>query len=378
MIKINVDVQKVYAYLPVDICNNMLFALKCTFRGCLVYALHMMDGGIPLEPAPKLALVIAGNFSGEEESADPCTLLNYLPEDIAACCRFVEWSCQPSSHYSLRLMVEMVNMLETLLTEGYTGIIIISGSGVMEEMAYMVDLLWEHRQPVIFANLMVQGRAGVREGLMNLSCSVLAALSPDAQGRGVLVCSSAELFAASEVVMVDPNSIENIFQSPEKGSLGKMLNGEIKFFRSVRRPVFLARSPQNPALVDILWASMGGGEKIIAMLSGSREHQGFVIAGFGTGNISPTWIPHLRNILRRRIPVVIVSRCLLGCVQETNHFEGSYYKLIEMGVMSGGTLNPYQARIRMSLGIAAGLTEQGLSLYMLNKPVSEDTPLLYR
>ncbi len=49
-----------------------------------------------------------------------------------------------------------------------------------------------------------------------------------------------------------------------------------------------------------------------------------------------------------------------------------------MGVISGDKLNPYQARIRMSLGIAAGLTHEGLALYMKNQPVSEDTPELYR
>lgn len=53
-------------------------------------------------------------------------------------------------------------------------------------------------------------------------------------------------------------------------------------------------------------------------------------------------------------------------------------KLLEMGVMSGGKLNPYQARIKMALGLAAGLTEQGLSLYMLNQAVSEDSKLLYK
>ena len=328
--------------------------------------------------SPKLALVIAGNFTGDEEHADPCSLLNYLPSDIASCCKFIEWSCQPSSHYSMRMMIEMSDMFETLVDDGYTGIIVISGSGVMEEMSYIADLLWQHPEPVIFANLMVQGRAGVEEGLMNLRCSVLAALSDEARGRGVLVCSSGELFAASEVVMVDPTSTDNTFQSPEKGSLGKLLNDDIKFLRNVRRPEFLARRPREAAVVEALWASIGGGERLIATLANSRDIQGLVIAGFGTGNVAPGWIPHIRNIVRRRIPVAIVSRCFQGHVHETNHFEGGYYRLIEMGVMSGGKLNPYQARIRMSLGIAAGLTEQGLSLYMLNNPVSEDTPVLYR
>jgi L-asparaginase len=331
-----------------------------------------------LEPAAKLALVIAGNFSGDEENADPCSLLNYLPESLVGSCRLIEWSCQPSSHYSMKMTVEMANMFETLVEDGYAGIIVISGSGVMEEMAYLTDLLWQHDQPVIFANLMVRGRAGVKEGLMNLHCAVQAALSPEAEGKGVLVCSSGELFAASEVVMVDPASLDNTFQSPEKGSIGKMLNDEIKFFRNVRRPEFLARRPEIPAVVEIMWASLGGGERILASLATSRELQGFVLAGFGTGNISPAWIPHVRNILRRRIPVAIVSRCFQGYVSESNYFEGSFKKLTEMGVMSAGKLNPYQARIRMSLGIAAGLTDQGLSLYMLNQSVSEDSPLLYK
>lgn len=327
----------------------------------------------------KLALVVAGNFLGDEDNnADPRSLLSYLPEELVDCCDIIEWSCQPSSHYSMKLMLEMSNMFETLIEKSYTGIIVVSGSGVMEEMAYMADLLWQHDEPVIFANLLVQGRAGVKEGLMNLHCAVLSAMSDDARCKGVLVCSSGELFAASEVMMIDPVSPDNSFQSPEHGSLGKMLNGEIKFFRTIRRPVFLARRPQDVAPVEILLASLGGGENIISCLSSNRELDGFVIAGFGTGNISPTWIPHLRNILRRRIPVVIVSRCQLGHVHITNFFEGGFQKLIEMGVISGDKLNPYQARIRMSLGIAAGLTHEGLALYMKNQPVSEDTPELYR
>jgi L-asparaginase len=59
-------------------------------------------------------------------------------------------------------------------------------------------------------------------------------------------------------------------------------------------------------------------------------------------------------------------------VHKTGDFEGSFEKLTEMGVMSGGNLNPYKARIRLAVGIAAGLTDSGLSLYLLNMPVDTD------
>ena len=139
-------------------------------------------------PLPKLALVIAGNFSADEESADPGILLGYLPEDLARCCEIKEWSCRPSTHYSMPMTLAMEEMFESLIAEGYTGIITVCGSGVMEEMAYLVNLLWQHSEPVIFANLMVQGRAGLKEGLVNLHCSVLADLAHGkGQGRASLL-----------------------------------------------------------------------------------------------------------------------------------------------------------------------------------------------
>ncbi|NLV82334.1 MAG: asparaginase [Synergistaceae bacterium] len=331
-----------------------------------------------MECKSKLAILISGSFSGDEDNADPYSLLRYLPEDLAKHCELIDWSCQPSSHYSMPLMLEMSDMFNTLIEKDYAGIIVISGTGVMSEMSYMADLLWQNPEPVIFANLMVKGRAGLEEGLKNLNCSVLAALSPEAQNIGVLVCSSGELFAASDVVMIDPLSQDNIFQSVRKGSLGKMINGNISFTRTNCRPEFLARRPERIPLVEIVTASMGGGEKAIAAISNDKEIEGFVLSGFGTGNILPSWVPHVRNLIRRRVPVAIVSRCFQGQVAKTGLFEGSFAKLVDMGVLSGGKLSANQARIRMSLGIGAGLTELGLSLYLLNKPVCDDTPALYK
>ena len=65
-----------------------------------------MDGGIALHPLPKLALVIAGSFSADE-NADPGSLLNYLPDELACRCDIKEWSCQPSTHYSMPMTMAM-------------------------------------------------------------------------------------------------------------------------------------------------------------------------------------------------------------------------------------------------------------------------------
>ncbi len=346
-------------------------------KGSFPRQLCYMDGGTMLRQSPKLALVIAGSFSADD-NADPGILLNYLPAELACRCDIKEWSCQPSTYYSMTMPMALEETQESIAAEGYAGIIVVSGCGVMEEIAYLVNLLWKRSEPVIFANLTVQGRAGVKEGLMNLHCAVLAALSPSAQNKGVLICSSGELFGAADAVLADPESSDGAFCSPSRGSVGKMLNGELKFFSEPKRPAFLAVRPKEIPYVEIIWASLGGGDQALASLMGARDLRGLILAGFGAGNVPPSWVPMVRNLIRSRVEVAVVSRCFQGSVHKTNDFEGSFEKLDELGAISGGKLNPFKARIRMALGIAAGLTHNGLSLYMLNQPVSDNITELYK
>ena len=65
-----------------------------------------------MQQLPKLALVIAGNFSADEDNADPNLLLNYLPQELALRCEIKEWSCQPSSHYSMAMTLAMEQMFK--------------------------------------------------------------------------------------------------------------------------------------------------------------------------------------------------------------------------------------------------------------------------
>lgn len=327
----------------------------------------------------KFALVIAGNFFGDDESAAPGAALSLLSAELRKKCEVVEWSCQPSTYYSFSLMMEMTAMLKKLAARGFDGVVVISGSAVMEEMAYLTDLLWQEDIPVIYTNLQCfAGSRAMEDMSMTLKCASLAAVSDEAKSRGVMVCSASELFAASDVVMFDPSSTDNALRSPSGESVGKMLNGRVIFTKTWRRPEFLARTPDGPANVEVVFSTMAGGVSILSHLASDKSLDGAVLAGCGLGSVPPAWLPHIRNLLRRRVPVAIVSRCIMGSVSDIGTYEGSHKKLLEMGVISGGRLNPYQACIRMTLGIAAGLTERGLALYMLNCPVSEDIPELYK
>ena len=121
--------------------------------------------------------------------------------------------------------------------------------------------------------------------------------------------------------------------------------------------------------VEILDVSLGGGDVLLLSLLDGRvsELDGLVISAFGGGDVPPSWVPLLRKVMRAEIPVALASRCPMGRVQEGSIFEGSAAHLLEMGILSAGSLTPLQARIRLAVGLGAELAGQELRAYMLNE-----------
>ena len=99
-----------------------------------------------------------------------------------------------------------------------------------------------------------------------------------------------------------------------------------------------------------------------------RELDGLVIAGFGSGNVPPSWIPHIKKLVKDDIPVVITSRCPQGHTRGMPYtFEGNMARLLEIGVFDGGGLRPLQARLRLAVALGAGLSRQELQAYLLEE-----------
>jgi len=68
------------------------------------------------------------------------------------------------------------------------------------------------------------------------------------------------------------------------------------------------------------------------------------------------------------VPVVITTRCPEGHTREIPYsFEGSMSRLLEMGVLEGGSLRPAQARLKLAAGLGAGLRRADLQQYLLEQ-----------
>jgi L-asparaginase len=181
---------------------------------------------------------------------------------------------------------------------------------------------------------------------------------------GVVACFQDQIFAASEITK-EVSHRRDAFASPGKGPIGEFVGGRIRINRKPKRPPAVDRGVMPSKDVEILWASLGGGERILTCLSSGPGLEGLVLAGFGGGNAPPSWIQYLKALLKTGTRIVVTSRCPRGYTITGYGFEGSTRKLLELGILDGGMLRPEQARLRLAVGLGAGYKGERLQEYLL-------------
>ncbi|MFP4481986.1 MAG: asparaginase [Thermovirgaceae bacterium] len=291
-------------------------------------------------------------------------LLELLPQDIAGEIEPVDWSHQPSSHYTIRMTTDLVDLLGQLVQDGCKGIVVSSGTDALEEMSYLTDLLWLYPQPVVFTGALKPASQPSSDAAVNLRQAIAAASSEALWGMGVVACFQDQLFAASEITK-EVSHRRDAFASPGKGPIGEFVEGKIRVNRKPKRPPSVDRGITPSKDVEILWASLGGGVRTLTCLSSGPGLEGLVLAGFGGGNVPPSWIQYIKALLKAGTQIVVTSKCPRGYTITEFGFEGSARKLFELGVLDGGMLRPEQARLRLAVGLGAGYKGNRLQEYLL-------------
>ncbi len=325
--------------------------------------------------AEKISLIIAGGelttvindgIMTSQQRIAAETIQSWIPAWCADSVEMEDWSHQQSSHYSVSMTVDLVGLISQKVANGARSVVVFCGSDAVEEMAYLTDLLWRYPQPVIFAVTHTPPQAPGSDALTVMNEALIAASAQETWGLGVLVCTGGKLFAASDF-LEEANYGRCGFDGIYMGAAGRIVNGKI-YIRPLRQRPKIFDSNVIPARnVELLMASLGAGEKILQLLVSGKPGiiDGLVIGGMGGGNVYPSWVPHLKALVRSGVPVVMASRCTRGCILDNASFEGSFQKLNEFGVMSAGFLTPLQARLRTAVGIGAGLKGADLQKYLL-------------
>jgi L-asparaginase len=216
----------------------------------------------------------------------------------------------------------------------------------LEETAFYLDLQLSPGKPVILTGAMRSSNEIGADGPLNLLNSVRTAVSAEAHGKGVLVVFNEEIHGARFVTKTHTSNVAT-FQSPQVGPIGILDKKSVKFNHiPYNHEYYPAHSINYP--VGLLKMAMGMDSSLIYHLLDTGV-RGLVIEALGQGNVPPHVVPGIVAAIQKQVPVVVVSRCFNGIVQDVYGYEGGGKHLRELGAIFSNGLNGQKARIKLMI-----------------------------
>ena len=255
----------------------------------------------------------------------------------------------PSPHITIDTLAALGQAVKQRLSrDDIDGVVVTHGTDTLEETAYYLDLILPPGKPVIVTGAMRSSNELGADGPVNLLNAVRTAASRDAVGQGVLVVFNDEIHAARFVTKTHTSNVAT-FQSPAVGPIGFLDKRSVQI-RHVPKPHAHIEVDGMVPDVGLLKMAVGMDDAMIQFMLG-QGMRGLVIEAFGQGNVPPAVVPGIKAALDSHVPVVLVSRCYNGIVQDVYGYEGGGKHLKDLGVMFSNGLNGQKARIKLMVAL---------------------------
>jgi L-asparaginase len=256
----------------------------------------------------------------------------------------------PSPHITSKEMLTLKNMIEHhYQTNQIEGVVITHGTDTLEETAYFLDLTISINIPIIVTGAMRSSNEIGSDGLYNLIESVRVSINDAAKGKGVLVVLNDEIHTAKNVTKTHTSNIST-FQSPQYGPIGIITKRGIVFHHTptIRECYNIESISKNV----ILLKAYAGMDSTFLNAINDLGYDGVVIEALGQGNLPPRAVDGVKKLIDNKIPVVLVSRCFNGIVQDIYGYEGGGKQLKDLGVIFSNGLNGQKARLKLLIALS--------------------------
>ncbi|MCM8922401.1 MAG: asparaginase [Candidatus Thiodiazotropha sp.] len=271
------------------------------------------------------------------------------------------WADLPSPHMTPERMFCLAKDVESALEAPEAlGAVIIHGTDVLVESAFMADLVLKTTKPVIYTGSMRYYSELGYDGVRNLLNSVKACLLPLPPDAGVILLMTDRLFAARDVIKVNALNLNiDAFDAPESGPIGYIAGDDVVLNHcqknsSIPRPIIQTDMLEENVPLLACYTGMDG--SIVEYLRQHKKIAGLVIEGFGVGNIPPKLVPSLEVLVKEGIPVVLTTQCPQGGVWPIYDYPGGAMDLQKRGVILGGRISGAKARIQLMVLLGAKLS----------------------
>ncbi len=276
-------------------------------------------------------------------------LKSLLPPDIAPL-ETEEFSNLPSAHMTADLIFKLTQKVRDLLAaDEVIGVVITHGTDVMEETAYLLDLVVDTEKPIVLTGAMRTASQVGYDGIANLKAAVRVAASSEARNLGALVVMNDEVHAARYVTKSHTQALDT-FQSPSWGPLGRVDGDRVVIGKRVKREHIPCQ--RLAADVPLIKLAVGLDERFLRQAI-ERRADGAVIEALGGGRVPPWWMPTIKEAINRGLAVVIASRCPSGRVYDEYGYVGAYRDLKRAGCIFSQGLSGQKARIKLLVALGS-------------------------
>ncbi len=267
----------------------------------------------------------------------------------------------PSPHMTIQHVKQLKDIiLEAVSNKYYDGFVITHGTDTLEETAFLLDLILGIEQPVVITGAMRSSNEIGSDGLYNYISAIRVASDEKARHKGVMVVFNDEIHTARNVTKTHTSNT-NTFQSPNHGPLGVLTKDRVQFHHMPYRQQAL-ENVNDKLNVPLVKAYMGMPGDIFSFYS--REGiDGMVIEALGQGNIPPSALEGIQQLVSLDIPIVLVSRSFNGIVSPTYAYDGGGYQLAQQGFIFSNGLNGPKARLKLLVALSNNLDKAEIKSY---------------
>ncbi|HEJ7599229.1 TPA: asparaginase [Staphylococcus aureus] len=267
----------------------------------------------------------------------------------------------PSPHMTIQHVKQLKDIiLEAVTNKYYDGFVITHGTDTLEETAFLLDLILGIEQPVVITGAMRSSNEIGSDGLYNYISAIRVASDEKARHEGVMVVFNDEIHTARNVTKTHTSNT-NTFQSPNHGPLGVLTKDRVQFHHMPYRQQAL-ENVNDKLNVPLVKAYMGMPGDIFSFYS--REGiDGMVIEALGQGNIPPSALEGIQQLVSLNIPIVLVSRSFNGIVSPTYAYDGGGYQLAQQGFIFSNGLNGPKARLKLLVALSNNLDKAEIKSY---------------
>ncbi|EOD8237904.1 asparaginase [Staphylococcus aureus] len=267
----------------------------------------------------------------------------------------------PSPHMTIQHVKQLKDIiLEAVTNKYYDGFVITHGTDTLEETAFLLDLILGIEQPVVITGAMRSSNEIGSDGLYNYISAIRVASDEKARHKGVMVVFNDEIHTARNVTKTHTSNT-NTFQSPNHGPLGVLTKDRVQFHHMPYRQQAL-ENVNDKLNVPLVKAYIGMPGDIFSFYS--REGiDGMVIEALGQGNIPPSALEGIQQLVSLNIPIVLVSRSFNGIVSPTYAYDGGGYQLAQQGFIFSNGLNGPKARLKLLVALSNNLDKAEIKSY---------------